>query len=367
MAEPTELEKLRAAERRLALLALSGEQPEPDRPCLRAEQLAALVEGQLPPAEVEAYLAHVSACEHCYWEWRQLDREWQKQGEKSRRTTLSRFISQPRFLTAAGSLLAAAASIAVFLTLTTRIDRTTLTRLPEKSAQEQLVPAPEPPQPAAPEQAKTSVPAPAPPPASRLQAPQADALTNRHELERKKEARSGRTEFKGGGPERAVQPGEEKAKAARRDEQALPAPAVAAAPVAQGDQAGSATTEQKGDDSIGDTTSAAGKAASALPRTTLRATAPQATTATIAETALLTPDDWRSRIRQGCQARPGPEFFAVLTRQGQQLLRESVTLTTQDRLQIERLLAALGKEQPADQLCRVLLELVDPTVQGQGR
>ena len=142
MAKITELEKKRTAERRLALLVLTGEQPQASGSCLDLEELAALVEGKLAPEQVEPCLDHLAGCEHCYALWRQLDREWQEQAGKSGRNTLRRLIRRPRFLATAGSLLAAAASIAVFLNITTQADRHTLMRLPEQPVQEQVLPAP---------------------------------------------------------------------------------------------------------------------------------------------------------------------------------------------------------------------------------
>jgi hypothetical protein len=79
----------------------------------------------------------------------------------------------------------------------------------------------------------------------------------------------------------------------------------------------------------------------------------------------LTLDNWRSRIRQGCQGQPGDGFFTEISRQGNQLLRESAALNKQDRRQIERILAVLGKDQPTGQQCPALLDILGPIAQGQ--
>jgi len=99
----------------------------------------------------------------------------------------------------------------------------------------------------------------------------------------------------------------------------------------------------------------------------MRTAAPQATVPAAARVALPTLNEWRSRIRQGCQGQPGADFFTVLSQEGRQLLRESASLKKQERRQLERILAVLGTEQPAEQRCHTLLELLGPAGQGQER
>ena len=137
MAEQKAFDKTRAARRRLALLALSGDQPAPATPCPEPTELAALVEGRLEPAREETCLAHLAGCDRCCALWLQLDRHRQEQAATGRRGRLLRLIGRPRTLTVAGSLLAAAASVALVLTLTLQADRTTLTRQPEQSVEKQ--------------------------------------------------------------------------------------------------------------------------------------------------------------------------------------------------------------------------------------
>ncbi len=137
MAEQKAFDKTRAARRRLALLVLSGDQPAPATPCPEPTELAALVEGRLEPAREETCLAHLAGCDRCCALWLQLDRHRQEQAATGRRGRLLRLIGRPRTLTVAGSLLAAAASVALVLTLTLQADRTTLTRQPEQSVEKQ--------------------------------------------------------------------------------------------------------------------------------------------------------------------------------------------------------------------------------------
>jgi hypothetical protein len=59
--------------------------------------------------------------------------------------------------------------------------------------------------------------------------------------------------------------------------------------------------------------------------------------------------------------------MATISQQGQLLLRESTALNKQEQRQIERLLAVLAKQQPAEHQCRALLDILGPVPQGQGR
>src|SRR5674476_870615 len=90
-----DLDTKKESDRRLALLALTNQQSEPSSPCLDAEELACLVEGQSAPEKIEACLAHLATCEQCYATWRQLDQEWQQRasGANRKRGVLLRLFS----------------------------------------------------------------------------------------------------------------------------------------------------------------------------------------------------------------------------------------------------------------------------------
>ena len=361
MAETIELAKKREAERRLALLALASEQPEPSGSCLDPEELAALIEGRLEPEQVEPCLAHLAGCEHCYGLWLQLDREWQEQAGKSGRNRLRLLISRPRFLAAAGSLLAAAASIAVFLNITTQVDRQVLTRLPAQPVQEQVLSGPvtessdntvaeqgsAPPPPAAAKhpseqsRMKEQTAAPATPPAegSKKKAP---ARTDRNE--------SGALDAAG--------PAQPPVMAAKREQRVAQAPAEVGKSVP-------ANADMMADKKEQEATSLPEKSAATLkaaPQAAGRATT--GTPAPAVQAAPLTLAAWHNRIRAGCQDQRGPEYFAALSQQGQQLLRQSAALNQQEQRQIERLLAVLGNQQSTGQQCRALLEILGPAKQG---
>ncbi|WP_319587370.1 hypothetical protein [uncultured Desulfobulbus sp.] len=371
MAKITELEKKRTAERRLALLVLAGEQPHASGSCLDLEELAALVEGKLAPEQVEPCLDHLAGCEHCYTLWRQLDREWQEQAGKSGRNTLRRLIRQPRFLTTAGSLLAAAASIAVFLNITTQADRHTLMRLPEQPVQEQVSPAPtaEPMNKLATENGF----APPPPPASmspnQTQQPEEQAAapaTPPPESSKKKVLKQTyRDKSEAQDAAGAAQP---PVRAAKREEKGAQAPAERATAVGESTPANADMLEDKKEQEAMSLPEKSGAAPKATPQAALRTGAAAPLPAPVAGSAPpLTLAEWQTRIHEGCQRQPGTDFMATISHQGQHLLRESAALNKQERRQIERLLAVITKQQPAEQQCRALLDILGPVPQGQGR
>jgi hypothetical protein len=373
MAKITELEKRRAAERQLALLVLTGEQPQASGSCLDPEELAALVEGKLAPEQVEPCLDHLASCEHCYTLWCQLDREWQEQAGKSGKNTLRRLISQPRFLATAGSLLAAAASIAVFLNITTQADRHTLMRLPEQPVQEQVLPAP------AEESVNKAVVekglAPSPPPVtmspSKTQQTEepATAPTTPPIEGRKKKALT-RTDQDTSRAQDTAVPAQPPVRGDKRGEGVAQAPAESATPVGESTPANADMMVDKKEQEAMSLPEKSAATSKATPQAALRTTGAAAPSpAPAAESAPpLTMVAWQNRIRAGCQGQIGADFFATITQQGKQLLRESTTLNKQERRQIERLLAVLDKQQPAGQQCRTLLDILGPVPQGgQGR
>ena len=312
MAEQRDFDKTRAA-RRLALLVLSSDQPAPATPCPEPTELAALVEGRLEPARVEVCLAHLAGCDQCAALWLQLDRHRQEQAATGRRGRLLRLVGRPRVLTVAGSLLAAAASVALVLTLTLQADRTTLTRLPEKTAEVQS---------------------------------RATSGTDSAVL-----AKSGENPVAAG----STQP---RSRAAKREEAVVhnkiattePAsPAAEAQPAATGGQ----DLERSGQRS----------AASSLPGAAADEQAPppsgQFQPARRAK-APLTVSGWQDRIRAGCTGQADAAFFAGVRDQGRTLLADPAGLNEPERHRIERILALLAQPQPTDDHCRAMLDLLGP-------
>ena len=340
------------AERRLALLALAGERPAPASPCPEAETLAALVEGRLTAPETDACLAHLAACESCYALWLQLDREWRDQRpDRQRKGVLLRLTGRPRALPVAGSLLAAAASIALVLTLTTQADRARLPHPAEQSGSEQAMPAPShtPAEDRAAPQAE-------PPPK------QQDYLAPAQEQPRppaKPADTVARAKAKTGAVAE-TQDGEELRKAAP--------PAAVEAKKREGkeeatDAAPLAEAESKATDAARQQQQAA--PLPAPPRTPAQPAAapPQA----MREKAPVTAEAWYERIRQGCRAVPQADFFTAIAAQGKRLLQESPALSGQDRQRIERLVAELGQDRSAAGQCAALLKLLQSAEQGPRR
>lgn len=368
MAEITDLERKKADERRLALIVLAGGQPQPDGACPTPEEMAALVEGKLPPEQAEASLAHLALCDHCYALWRELDHEWQEQTKKSGRGTLLRLIGRPRFLTAVGSLLAAAASIAVFLNLTTDVDRHSLTRLPDASVQERAVPAP------------AAEPAPAlpadkglPPPASSLTPEQPHTFTAKEQAtapaappseSRKKQAADRRIE------EQSRADGAAKAlhaptKEAKRGAEETQLPVEKTKQMVKQAPASADRVEKQREREVASLPETTNAAPAAVPQTASRATtaAPPLPAPLAGGIEPLTVAGWQDRIREGCQHRPGPEFFPALIAQGKQLLRQPTNLQSGERQRIERILVVLDSQQSPEQRCRAALEILGPKSQ----
>ena len=324
MAEQKAFDKTRAARRRLALLVLSSDQPAPATPCPEPAELAALVEGRLEPAREEACLAHLAGCDRCCALWLQLDRHRQEQAATGRRGRLLRLVGRPRALKVAGSLLAAAASLALVLTLTLQADRTTLTRLPEKTAEVQS-------------RATSGTDSAVPPPAASEQ-----QGYGRERLETASPHAAGST-----------QP---RSRAAKREDAVVHnkiAPAEPASPAAEAQPAATG----------GQDLERSGQKAASLPVAAADEQAPppsgQFQPARRAK-APLTVSGWQDRIRAGCTGQADAAFFAGVRDQGRTLLTNPAGLNEPERHRIERILALLARPQPANDHCRAMLDLLGP-------
>ena len=311
MAEKKAIDKTRASRRRLALLVLSSDQPAPATPCPEPAELAALVEGRLEPAREETCLAHLAGCDNCCALWLQLDRHRQEQAATGARGRLLRLVGRPRVLRVAGSLLAAAASLALVLTFTLQADRTTLTRLPEKTAEVQ----------------------------SRA-TPGTDSAVP---------AESGENPVAAG----STQP---RSRAAKREDAVVHnkiAPAEPASPAAEAQPAATG----------GQDLERSGQKAASLPGAAADEQAPppsgQFQPARRAK-APLTVSGWQDRIRAGCTGQADAAFFAGVRDQGRTLLTNPAGLNEPERHRIERILALLAQPQPTDDHCRAMLDLLGP-------
>jgi hypothetical protein len=116
MGNVEQLSEHKQADRQRALLALASEEHKAKKPmdCPSPEEIACLVEGRIKGATKQRLLAHLGNCEHCYRQWRDLDLHLHQQDGK-----LVPFWQKKRYVTYIGSALAAAASVALFLNITT--------------------------------------------------------------------------------------------------------------------------------------------------------------------------------------------------------------------------------------------------------
>lgn len=101
-------------ERRIAaLLALAAEKKSGATRCLTEEEMALLVDGNCSAQEEERGWTHLSDCSECYDQWYVLKMEEKEGHKKSGRV----YFMRPRSLAIAGSAMAVAASVAVFLNI----------------------------------------------------------------------------------------------------------------------------------------------------------------------------------------------------------------------------------------------------------
>ncbi len=342
MAEKNDLDRKRETQRRLALLALNNEHPQPVGTCLKAEELACLVEGRLDDDQSEACLTHIAGCERCYSLWRQLHRDrHQQSGHAENRSRLVQLLRRPRSLATAGSLLAAAASIALFLSLTMRTDRQALMQWPSEPLHEQqrTLPAPE-------SSLNQAVPA-APSPVPAIQ-PMEEGT--------KEKARS------------------ENLRASEQEAQPpLPPPSLPGqrtVPAAADSSAAGQTSPPLGDEGsiaapMAKKQALADRAIPAVPPQNARHadTTTQPRAEQRSETGQRSLSEWHQAIRTGCQGQPDSDFFARLEQQGHRLLTGNAfpLLSAEDRIRTETILTLLAEQrrQPADLRCQALLQLLN--------
>ncbi len=106
------------ADRRTALLglALAGRSGAAGS-CLSDEEMAALVDGICSEKEREQYFQHLANCDVCYQDWLELS-EIMGNDKKKRDKNSHHKVFRPQFFALAGSFLAAAASVVIFLQIT---------------------------------------------------------------------------------------------------------------------------------------------------------------------------------------------------------------------------------------------------------
>jgi hypothetical protein len=124
MAEIDRVDKKREADRRTALLALAAAgEGRAESDCLTDDNLACLVEHLCTEGEQKQYMCHLAGCETCYRRWLQLTKAVQEHIPHKKTGNIHQLF-RPRQLAWAGSMLAAAASVILYLNISGRINVT---------------------------------------------------------------------------------------------------------------------------------------------------------------------------------------------------------------------------------------------------
>ena len=109
------LDQRKQADHRTALLGLAADQPASAGVCLLPEEMAELVE-KCPPEKKELFFRHIAVCETCYREWLTLQDVLDNRIEGKKKPKIFKFL-KPGSIALFGTLLAAAASVVVFLNI----------------------------------------------------------------------------------------------------------------------------------------------------------------------------------------------------------------------------------------------------------
>ncbi len=120
MATIHKLDRKKQADRRTALLGLAADQPAVAGDCPTSVEMAELLEDMVPPEKKERLFQHIAVCESCYREWLTLREVLDKRPEGKKRPQIFTFFTPGKALF--GTLLAAAASVVVFLNIHPPLD-----------------------------------------------------------------------------------------------------------------------------------------------------------------------------------------------------------------------------------------------------
>jgi hypothetical protein len=116
MAAIHKLHRKKQSERWTALLGLAADQPEYAGVCLTSEEMAELLDDKCSLERKERYLRHVAACNDCYREWLTLHDTLDAIPDNKREPRGFQIL-KPGKMVFFGTLLAAAASVVVFLNI----------------------------------------------------------------------------------------------------------------------------------------------------------------------------------------------------------------------------------------------------------
>nr|WP_321465852.1 hypothetical protein [uncultured Desulfobulbus sp.] len=313
MANPQHLSKRHKQQQRLAWLAMLADHSLSPEQCLSDQTMAALVEGNLTPQEKESALTHLAVCDQCTSLWVQLDHIRQSQQHPQAKNRVTRLFSRPKVLAAVGSVLAVAASIAVFVTIALQPGKHTLHLFFDPVKQEAAPPSPK--------EAPSTEP--------EMIAPASPVLEKPHGIEPRRESEDKAEKF-----EQLQEMGKQihsfASSANRTVPRSAPPQQVTVAPQKNTDQ----EQQQFGAKSALDTS--------------------------IADLSL---EHWLQMIREGCQPQQRTDFFPAALRYGRQLLAptSSVALSPVLREKLETILKELEnrKNRSPHDRCLAMLKVID--------
>jgi hypothetical protein len=120
MAAIHKLDRKKQSQRRTALLGLAADKPEYAGVCLTSEEMAELLDDKCALERKERYLRHVAACNDCYREWLTLHDVLDAIPDNKREPRGFQIL-KPGKMVFFGTLLAAAASVVVFLNINYKV------------------------------------------------------------------------------------------------------------------------------------------------------------------------------------------------------------------------------------------------------
>jgi hypothetical protein len=115
MATIHKFDQKKQADRRTALLGLAADQPAEAGVCPTSAEMAELID-LCTTEKKEQFFRHIAVCETCYREWLTLQMVLDKRIESKKKSRLFKFF-EPGNMALFGTLLAAAASVVVFLNI----------------------------------------------------------------------------------------------------------------------------------------------------------------------------------------------------------------------------------------------------------
>ncbi|HHB75236.1 MAG TPA: zf-HC2 domain-containing protein [Desulfobulbus sp.] len=130
------------ADKRTALLGLAFADRSDDKgPCLSDGEMAALVDDTCSTEERDRYFLHLANCSGCYQHWVELSEI--VCCERKRNKDAGQKVLRPKFFLWAGSFLAAAASVVLFLNITREVPLPVTSQPMKTMIERKISPAPE--------------------------------------------------------------------------------------------------------------------------------------------------------------------------------------------------------------------------------